>query len=982
MQLSRKGRPIALLVIGALMATLVGIQLVSPPQLFAATTRYVGHGGGPGICADPTYSAIQDAVDAARPGDTIHVCAGVYLLTATITLYVDGLTFVGDSATATIIDGSNDGAPVGLFDASTSGVLATTFEELTLQNGEAIHGGAIHAPAGAVTVNSCIFNDNSASDWGGAIDAHSLFVTNGTFSGNSGGGDGGGGFEAGPGPVVVTTSTFSGNSASTGGGGALVSISDLVTVTNSTFVGNSAENGGAVMDALGEVIVSGSTFGGNNATLDGGAILADNVVVTESTFSGNSASSGTAILAAFGPISVTNSTFTGNNGGDAAIEGFVGVTITNSTFSDNSSDGGEVQTLESVTVTNTIFARASATDTCSSMTTIADGGGNFSTDASCGFTDATSHETVDLASLNLGALTDNGGPTQTIALGFGSVAIDAASCGTATDQRGAARPATLCDSGAYEAGVPAIPSAPSAVVATAGNASALVAWDPPASDGGSPISAYTVTSAPDAKTCTTAATSCTVSGLSNGTAYTFRVTAENTVGSGPASTASAPVTPSTVPGSPSAVVATAGNASALVAWDPPASDGGSPISAYTVTSAPDAKTCTTAATSCTVSGLSNGTAYTFRVTAENTVGSGPASTASAPVTPSTVPGSPSAVVATAGNASALVAWDPPASDGGSPISAYTVTSAPDAKTCTTAATSCTVSGLSNGTAYTFRVTAENTVGSGPASTASAPVTPSTVPGSPSAVVATAGNASALVAWDPPASDGGSPISAYTVTSAPDAKTCTTAATSCTVSGLSNGTAYTFRVTAENTVGSGPASTASAPVTPGTPFTDIASSIFEGDIVWLYQSGITAGCSSTIFCPDEVVTRGQMAAFLDRALHLPKTTTDYFTDDSGTIFEMNINRLAASEITTGCSPTTFCPDDAVTRGQMAAFLDRALALPKTTTDFFTDDSGSIFEKSINRLASSGITTGCSATTFCPDDVVTRGQMAAFLHRALK
>ena len=169
---------------------------------------------------------------------------------------------------------------------------------------------------------------------------------------------------------------------------------------------------------------------------------------------------------------------------------------------------------------------------------------------------------------------------------------------------------------------------------------------------------------------------------------------------------------------------------------------------------------------------------------------------------------------------------------------------------------------------------------------------------------------------------------------------------------------------------------------GTPFTDVESSIFEGDIVWLYESEVTTGCSSTTFCPDEFVTRGQMAAFLDRALALRTTSTDYFTDDSGTIFEMNINRLAASEITTGCSPTTFCPDDAVTRGQMAAFLDRALALPKTTTDYFTDDSSSIFEKSINRLASSGITTGCSATTFCPDDVVTRGQMAAFLHRALK
>ena len=51
----------------------------------------------------------------------------------------------------------------------------------------------------------------------------------------------------------------------------------------------------------------------------------------------------------------------------------------------------------------------------------------------------------------------------------------------------------------------------------------------------------------------------------------------------------------------------------------------------------------------------------------------------------------------------------------------------------------------------------------------------------------------------------------------------------------------------------------------------------------------------------------MAAFLDRAFHLPATTIDYFTDDDGTTFEGNINRLAATGITKGCGPTTFCPN---------------------------------------------------------------------------
>ncbi len=165
-----------------------------------------------------------------------------------------------------------------------------------------------------------------------------------------------------------------------------------------------------------------------------------------------------------------------------------------------------------------------------------------------------------------------------------------------------------------------------------------------------------------------------------------------------------------------------------------------------------------------------------------------------------------------------------------------------------------------------------------------------------------------------------------------------------------------------------------------PFTDIGGSIFVNDILWLYDAGITTGCSATTFCPDAPVTRGQMAAFLDRALSLPTTSTDYFTDDEGSLFETDINRLAAAGITTGCSATTYCPDADVTRGQMAAYLDRALSLPTTSTDYFTDDEGSLFETDINRLAAAGITTGCSPTTYCPNEYVTRGQMAAFLHRA--
>jgi len=167
-----------------------------------------------------------------------------------------------------------------------------------------------------------------------------------------------------------------------------------------------------------------------------------------------------------------------------------------------------------------------------------------------------------------------------------------------------------------------------------------------------------------------------------------------------------------------------------------------------------------------------------------------------------------------------------------------------------------------------------------------------------------------------------------------------------------------------------------------PFLDIATSKFVVDIVWLYDAAITAGCSPSAFCPLDSVSRGQMAAFLDRALHLPPTATDFFTDDETSSFEASINRLAAAGITSGCGPSVFCPLDVVRRGQMAAFLDRALHLPSTATDFFTDDETSSFEANINRLAAAGITSGCGPNVFCPLDPVSRGQMAAFLHRALE
>ena len=286
-------------------------------------------------------------------------------------------------------------------------------------------------------------------------------------------------------------------------------------------------------------------------------------------------------------------------------------------------------------------------------------------------------------------------------------------------------------------GNPSAPSAPGTPTASAGAGSATVAWTAPASPGSSAITGYTVTSNPGGRTCTTSgALTCTVTGLTPGTAYTFTVTATNSVGTGAASAASNSVTPTgVVPGAPTGVAATAGNASALVSWTAPGLNGGSAITSYTVTSQSSlfgtpVRTCTTTgATSCTVTGLTNGISYTFTVAAANSAGTGPSSAASNAVTPRDLPGAPTGVTATAGNAQATVTWVAPTTTGGLTITGYTVTSQSSlvgtpVRTCTTTgALTCTVTGLVNDVTYTFTVTASTAAGTGLPSVASNAVTP-------------------------------------------------------------------------------------------------------------------------------------------------------------------------------------------------------------------------------------------------------------------
>src|SRR5690606_35490527 len=167
---------------------------------------------------------------------------------------------------------------------------------------------------------------------------------------------------------------------------------------------------------------------------------------------------------------------------------------------------------------------------------------------------------------------------------------------------------------------------------------------------------------------------------------------------------------------------------------------------------------------------------------------------------------------------------------------------------------------------------------------------------------------------------------------------------------------------------------------------------------LYQEGITGGCAQNPlrYCPEDPVTRAQMAAFILRAKHGASYTPPHAAGTFADVptrgkewAEPWIERLYGEGITTGCgqNPLRYCPENPVTRGQMAAFILRAKYgssyTPPPARGIFADvPAGHWSAPWIERLYSEGITTGCGQAPlrYCPDQQVTRGQMAAFILRA--
>ncbi len=289
------------------------------------------------------------------------------------------------------------------------------------------------------------------------------------------------------------------------------------------------------------------------------------------------------------------------------------------------------------------------------------------------------------------------------------------------------------------------PGTPSGLGATIGNVQVVLAWTAPASDGGSSITGYKVERSADAGVSWTvltastgsATTSYTATGLTNGAAYSFRISAVNAVGTGTAST-TASATPDVVPGTPTSVATVSGNGVATVSWIAPASNGGTALTGFTVAWTSNAvqgvisgwATVTAATTSYMATGLVNGATYTFTVSATNALGTGAAS-ASAAAVPYTRSGAPSNLVATAlAGGQVNLTWSPPGDNGGAGVTGYRIERrvgggewAVLVSNTSSTLTSHLAIGLDPAFSYEFQVSAWNAAGMGDLSTTSTAVTP-------------------------------------------------------------------------------------------------------------------------------------------------------------------------------------------------------------------------------------------------------------------
>ncbi|MBX3286857.1 MAG: fibronectin type III domain-containing protein, partial [Actinobacteria bacterium] len=347
-----------------------------------------------------------------------------------------------------------------------------------------------------------------------------------------------------------------------------------------------------------------------------------------------------------------------------------------------------------------------------------------------------------------------------------------------------------------------VPSHPSSLRSAAGNGSASLTWAPPPAMGVAPTG-YEITPlldgvTPLAPVTVGVVTAATVSGLANGSTYTFRIVTLSV--NGPGLGATFPAVTVGVPLHPSGLKASPGNAVANLSWTAPPAMGVAPTG-YEITPlldgvTPLAPVTVGAVTSTTITGLGNGVTYGFEIVTLSPFGR--SAPVSFPLVTVGVLNPPTTLRTTSGNGQATLTWVEPVTVGIA-VTGYRITPVKggvlQAPVDIGPGTSTTITGLTNGSVYAFRVVALSTYGT--SANATFPAVTIGVPGNPTGLSAVAGDGQATVSWTAPA-DIGVPVTGYRVTPyiGSTAQTPTTTSgpgTTATVTGLANGTSYTFRV---------------------------------------------------------------------------------------------------------------------------------------------------------------------------------------------
>ena len=162
--------------------------------------------------------------------------------------------------------------------------------------------------------------------------------------------------------------------------------------------------------------------------------------------------------------------------------------------------------------------------------------------------------------------------------------------------------------------------------------------------------------------------------------------------------------------------------------------------------------------------------------------------------------------------------------------------------------------------------------------------------------------------------------------------------------------------------------------------DYSTTPYAADVAWALGAGLKVGCDPMLFCTYNVALREQLAYYLVRLMGLPATEEDFFDDDEGRWYEVYANRVAAAGLMDGCRTRRFCGSSSVTRAVAAVAIARALELPESTTDHYTDDDGIAAEPEINAVADAGLIPRCGEGLFCPTTTVIRGRMVRYLRSA--